>query len=165
MHACECVFLCRCSPVCVHLVEKTWGNGEVIQLLQWSMNTACLQMQCTNWAHLSPPPSSSSSSSATHRCLSTITMADNSAQFLFFCRYFLCIDYLRTPSLSVFLSVLYLVIFQWSFLSFEFLFWWIHPLPSIHCINCYIIHLWSIVQNAHIRHLLWLDGLFSIYSW
>lgn len=32
-------------------------------------------------------------------------------------------------------------------------------------INCCIIHLWSRVLNAQTRHLLWLDGLSSIYCW
>lgn len=90
--------------VCMHLTDKMWGNGEVIQLLHSTMNTACLQMQCTNWA----PPNSTSPSSPLHH---NGVWSDISAQFLSCISNFACCTLPSTSAFSQLQSHLHFVVF------------------------------------------------------
>lgn len=100
MPACACVS--EIFPLCTYL-RKREGNGEVIQPLQSGMNTACLQMQCTNWAHLSAPSSAS--------CSTTVSDLTHQPGF---------------PSSSLtlpFVLIHHLLLFEWLDVNIYYLSW------------------------------------------
>lgn len=151
----------------MHLLEKMWGNDEVIRVLQSSMNTACLQMQCTS---LSLPSSS---------CNTMVSDQTNQPSFSPACQTFVffhqrhfhsnCTLYFRT-CLQIFacywvfeiaepdedFSRLYFYFFFFLYSSFSIFFSLMECIHINTLINCYIFHLCTRVDNLLLINVDWL---------